>query len=72
LPAAQQLDRAEGVGDDAGRDRGRTAAGMLVAAISGVSDAEAGDVARAGEDDRLGAGPAGEAVVREAEAGEGA
>jgi hypothetical protein len=53
---AQQLDRAEGTGDDVARARARTAAGVLVAGRPGVSDTESD-----------GAGPVGEAgPVREA------
>ena len=68
-PGAQQLDRAEGAGDDAGRDRGRTAAGMLAAAVPGVSDAESGGAGLAGEAVRLGEATAAEAVVAGAGAG---
>ena len=68
-PGAQQLDRAEGAGADAGRDRGRTAAGMLVAAVPGVSDAESDGAGLAGEAVRLGEATAAEAVVARAGAG---
>ena len=72
---AQQLDRAEGTGDDVARARARAAAAVLVAGRPGVSDTEsdgAGPVGEAGPVREVGpvAGPtADDAAVAGAAAG---
>jgi hypothetical protein len=68
-PGAQQLDRADGAGRDAGREGALTAAGVPAAAVPGASDAERDAAAMACVAGRVDAGAAGEAAAAGDDAG---